>query len=592
MAGKVAAIRDVIGEDNLARQLVHLYDRWRIQRMEKEKEWKELRNYIFATDTTTTTNSSLPWKNKTTLPKITQIRDNLHANYMDALFPNEDWMEWVGDDVDAVAKDKRIAITAYIKNKCRLSGFRETISQCLYDFIDYGNALGEIQWVRDVTVDPDTGEETINYIGPKAVRLSPYDIVFNPAAPTFEDSPKFTRYLKSIGELKKEIRTRPDLQFDEAVLDKGIKLRNTMSSFKMEDLNKAEGYTADGFGTLSEYYGSGLIEVLEFEGDYYNQHTGELYENRIITVIDRVYVLRNIANPSWIGRDTKAHVGWRDRPDNLYGMGPLDNLVGMQYRLDHLENLKADALDMTILPPIAIKGEVEPFTWAPGVTIHVPEDGEVGLLPPNPAAFQVNNEIANLMALMEEMAGAPKQAMGIRTPGEKTAFEVQQLENSSGRIFHHKTNKFEIQFIEKLLNLMLEIARRNMDTGDLVRVMDDDLGVSNFISITKEDITAKGKLRPMGSRHYAARAQLIQNLMGVYNSPVGQLIAPHTSAKSLAKLIEESMGFSKFQIIKENIAVMEQAETQRLMNQVTRTLETEEQTPVEEDMLGDGPIPQ
>ena len=592
MAGKVAAIRDVIDEDNLARQLVALYDRWRIQRLEKEKEWKELRNYIFATDTTTTSNSSLPWKNKTTVPKLTQIRDNLHANYMDALFPNDDWVIWDGDDVDSVAKDKRQAITSYIKNKCRLSGFRETISQCLYDFIDYGNALGDVQWVKDVTIDSVTGEETVNYIGPKFVRLSPYDVVFNPAAPSFEDTPKFTRYLKSIGELKKEIRIRPDLQFDEDVLDKGIKLRNTMSSFKMEDINKAEGYTADGFGSLSEYYGSGLVEVLEFEGDYFNVATGELFENRIITVIDRVYVIRNIVNPSWIGKDTKVHVGWRDRPDNLYGMGPLDNLVGMQYRLDHLENLKADALDMTILPPIGLKGDVEPFTWAPGVTIHIPEDGDVSLLPPNPAAFQVNNEIANLMALMEEMAGAPKQQMGIRTPGEKTAFEVQQLENASGRIFHHKTNKFEIQFIEKALNLMLEIARRNLDTGDVVRVLDDDLGVSTFINITKEDITAKGKLRPMGSRHYAARAQLIQNLMGVYNSPVGQMIAPHTSAKSLAKLIEESMGFSKFQIIKDNIAVMEQAETQRLMNQVSRTLETEEGTPVEEDMLGGGAIPQ
>lgn len=589
MAGKVAAIRDVIGEDNLARQLVFLYDRWRQQRLEKEAEWKELRNYLFATDTSTTTNSDLPWKNKTTLPKLTQIRDNLHANYMDALFPNEDWLIWDGDDADAVAKDKRLAITAYISNKCRLSGFRETISQCLYDFIDYGNAIGEVQWVNDVTKDPVTQEETINYIGPKLVRQSPYDVVFNPSAPSFEDSPKFTRYLKSMGELLKETRTRPDLGFDESVIHKSGQLRKQMSAFRMEDINKADGYTADGFGTLSEYYGSGLVEIIEFEGDYYNTHTGELYENRIITIIDRVYILRNIANPSWIGKDSKAHVGWRDRPDNLYGMGPLDNLVGMQYRLDHLENLKADALDMTILPPIGLKGEVEPFTWAPGVTIHIPEDGEVSLLPPNPAAFQVNNEIANLMMIMEEMAGAPKQAMGIRTPGEKTAFEVQQLENAAGRIFHHKINKFEIQFMEKILNLMLETARRNINTGDVVRVMDDDLGVSNFIAITKEDITAKGKLRPMGSRHYAARAQLIQNLMGVYNSPVGQLIAPHTSAKALAKLIEESMGFSKFQIIKENVAVMEQAETQRLMNQVTRTLQTEEATPVEEDLLGGAP---
>jgi hypothetical protein len=40
-------------------------------------------------------------------------------------------------------------------------------------------------------------------------------------------------------------------------------------------------------------------------------------------------------------------------------MGPLDNLVGMQYRIDHLENLKADVFDLIAFPPLKIKGYVE-----------------------------------------------------------------------------------------------------------------------------------------------------------------------------------------------------------------------------------------
>ena len=115
--------------------------------------------------------------------------------------------------------------------------------------------------------------------------------------------------------------------------------------------------------------------------------------------------------------------------------------------------------------------------------------------------------------------------------------------------------------------------------------MDDDLGVAEFINITKDDITAKGKLRPMGARHYAARAQLMQNLMGVYNSPIGQAIAPHTSNKALARLVEEAMGFERFKLIKDNIAVIEQAETQRLMNQTVKTVQAEDATPVEENMM-------
>lgn len=585
MAGKVAVIQSILNQDNLAKQLAMLYNRWYLQRTEKEGEWRELRNYLFATDTTKTTNSKLPWRNKTTLPKLTQIRDNLHANYMDALFPNDNWLRWEGHSANASVKAKRDAIEAYMKNKLRGGGFRETIAKCLFDYIDYGNVFGEAIWVTEKHIDPATGEEVATYIGPKVLRISPWDHIFNPTAATYKESPKFTRYVKTLGELKKDIKTRPELRFDEAAFAKATDLRKNISNFKMEDVNKALGFTIDGFGSMQEYYQSGLIELLEFEGDIYDEDTDELLESRIITIVDRSYVIRNEMNPSWLGRDNKSHVGWRERPDNLYAMGPLDNLVGLQYRVDHLENLKADALDQTILPPKAIIGDVDPFEWGPNANIHLPEDGKIEILAPNPAAFQVNNEIAVLLAYMEEMAGAPREAMGIRTPGEKTAFEVSELRNAAGRLFQHKVNKFEIEFLEPLLNTMLELSKRNMATSDVVRVMDDDLGVSEFINITKEDITSEGKLRPIGARHYAARAQLIQNMLGIFNSPIGGMIAPHISSKRLAKMVEDYMGFEQFDFISDNAAVFEQAETQRLINQVGQSLETEQATPLEENMI-------
>ena len=579
MAGKVAEIRDLLDRDSMARTLAGLYNQWYIQRNSKEVEWRELRNYLFATDTTTTSNSTLPWKNKTTVPKLTQIRDNLHANYLDALFPNDDWMKWEGYDLEGSTKDKRKAIQAYMSNKLRESGFRETISSLVYDYIDYGNAFGEVTYVDEHHTDLDSDEEITTYRGPKLVRISPFDIVFNPTAPSFNDAPKFTRYVKSIGELKKDLKYRPDLKYDEAIFNKVVKIRQSISSFRKEDVNKAEAFLVDGFGSLQEYYQSGMVELLEFEGDYYNQATGELEENRVITIIDRSYILKNEVNPSWLGKDTKTHVGWRERPDNLYAMGPLDNLVGMQYRVDHLENLKADALDLTIHPPLKIKGDVEPFNWGPEETIHIPEDGDVTAMPPNPAAFQVNNEIASLLQVMEEMAGSPKESMGIRTPGEKTAFEVQQLQNAASRIFQHKVNRFEREFLEPVLNVMLEQSRHYIDTTELTRVMDDDLGVMDFLSITKEDLTARGKLRPIGARHYAMRAQLLQNILGVFNSPIGAIIQPHISSKRIAEMVEEYMGFEKYDFIGEYVGLFEQGEQQKIVQQVQKQLQQEAQAP-------------
>jgi hypothetical protein len=193
--------------------------------------------------------------------------------------------------------------------------------------------------------------------------------------------------------------------------------------------------------------------------------------------------------------------------------------------------------------------------------------------------IQSDNAIQLLEQRMEMYAGAPREAMGIRTAGEKTAFEVQQLQNAAGRIFQEKATTFEIELLEKLLNAMLEVSARNLDKNDVVRVIDDDLGVQQFMTITKDDITASGKLRPIGARHFAAQAQLVQNLQGMSSSVLWQVVAPHLSGKKLAGLIEDVLGLQRFQLFSPNVAVFEQQETQRLANQAGEDLNVEQGMP-------------
>lgn len=127
---------------------------------------------------------------------------------------------------------------------------------------------------------------------------------------------------------------------------------------------------------------------------------------------------------------------------------------------------------------------------------------------------------------------------------------------------------------------MLETSKRNLDYKDVVRVMDNDLGVEQFMEITKDDITASGKLRPIGARHFAAQAQLMQNLTGLANSAVWQAVAPDLSRKNLCSLLEDIMGLRRYGLFSPNAAVFESQETQRLVNQAGEDLEVEMQTPV------------
>lgn len=582
MAGKTIDMKLIISPDNVATEIADRWRLWNQQRVGKLEEWKELRNYLFATDTRKTSNSSLPWKNSTTVPKLTQIRDNLHANYMAALFPQNKWMRWSGDDRESNSKAKREVIQAYMENKVRQSEFEITMSKLVLDYIDYGNCFATVDYETNYT-ELESGELIPAYIGPSVVRISPYDIVFNPVAAEFKKSPKIIRSLLTLGEVKKMVEENPDKEYMSKVFDRMIGTRNAIQGYSDSDLHKNDGFIVDGFGSIREYYESDYVEILTFYGDIYDKATNTFLKNRIIKVVDRSYILHDVPNPSWLGTSPIFHVGWRERPDNLYAMGPLDNLVGMQYRIDHLENLRADVFDQIAFPVIKIKGDVEDFDFQPGSRIYCGDEGDVSYLVPDATALAADNQIAMLENRMEQLAGAPREAMGIRTPGEKTAFEVSSLQNAAGRIFQNKTQHFEKIFVEPILNAMLEAARRNMDASDIIRVFDDELGIMVFETITKEDITAKGKIVPMGARHFAERAQRLQNLQQLWQIKAQDpSVSAHMSGKEFARILAEELGEKN--LFAENISVYETYETQKTAQEVQLIADEENQIAMEQGL--------
>ena len=553
---EVLDIEYLLNPDNLAGEISKKFDLWNSLRQEWVQEKKELRNYLYATDTSTTTNKKLPWSNSTTTPKLTQIYDNLKANYTAALFPNTNWMRWEADDRES--QRKATVVQAYMQNKLRQGKFEYVVDRLIDDFILYGNCFATVEFESEY--NDVNGEIIPAYIGPRITRISPHDIVFNPTASHFEKTPKIIRSVVTLGEVK-EMMQNGDNSLA-GVFDKMLNNRKEVSI--ASGFDKQDGYVADGFSSIQQYYGSDYVEILTFYGDIYDTNEDVLKVNRKITIVDRAYVIGDEEIASWLGKTPIFHSGWRSRPDNLYAMGPLDNLVGMQYRIDHLENLKADVFDQIALPMLKIRGDVEDFDYEPGGRIYMGEEGDVAPLVPDATALQADLQIQQLENKMEELAGAPRQAMGIRTPGEKTAFEVQTLQNAASRIFQHKASKFEAEFVEPVLNSMLESSRRNLQEADAIRVLDDETGATLFKSITKEDITAKGKLIPMGARHFAERAQRLQNLNQMLQIKAADpSIGAHLSGKKAAELIAYELG--EEQLYGENIAIEEQKNLQTAM---------------------------
>ena len=554
------------------------YTEWKAARSTAEARWKETTQYLYATSTRETSNGDVGgidseqqtgWSHSTHIPKLTQIYDNLMANYRFALFPNEKWFKFIGEDQESVNVDKRNVAESYLRTKHRLNGFEEVIGELLADWGIYGNCFAEVTYEQKAEMED--GEMYVDYVGPSVRRISPYDIVFNPMASSFANTPKIVRSVKTMGAFLRELEENPTREYDKEVVEKVKQCRSPAFLAGAGESDKGSQLTYQGFGNWTQYVQSGYVEILDFYGDIYDPVKGELMKDQVITVVDRMWILRKDKIATRTGKPMIFHAGWRTRPDNLWAMGPLDNLIGMQYQINHLENARADAMDQWITPTRIIVGDVDEdgvTPGAPGGEYRIPTgEGSVTNLAPDTTILSADFQIDTKMQMMEILVGSPREAMGFRTPGEKTAFEVSSLENAASRNFQNKIALFE-KTLEKIINAELEMGRTYLDGEDVINVPDESLGqrVDVFQSITKNDLRNNGKLVPQGARHFARQQQLIANATQLIQlASADPMVMQHFPSKRLAQVYEDLLGLDNLELFQAFGRVFEQQELQQLM---------------------------
>jgi len=529
-------------ESSLAAYIATLWMQWKGARSLAESRWTETKKYTFATSTRETTNVQNEHCNSTHRPKLYNIYNNLLVNTDFSLFPHRNWLEFYGTDEESSSKPKRDAALAYLNTKHRLSGFNKTMRSLISDWLIYGNCFAGLEYVTETTEDPVTGEVVGAYMGPRPYRISPYDIVFNPKAIDFLHSPKIIKVRKSIGELEREAQENPSMGYSPEIIQRMKDDRIAMQASEF-DGELENSFVADGYGSSSEYYNSGFVIIYEFYGDIYDRETDTFLKNYMISVADGRYVLRKEPLNTFTGTPHIYQGVWKQRPDNLWGFGPLDNLIGLQYRINHLENAKADAFDQMLDPDMVIKGDVEVEKVGAATFYYVPEQGDVRPLAPDTTVLSADLQIQQIERDMEEYAGAPREAVGIRSPGEKTATEFNGLTNAASRVFEYQTNVFS-DFLEEVVNAELELARTNLNTSDVISIVDNDFGVESFVQITREDLTSNGKVIPVGAREYKRKQQLQQQLALFYQTGLADPeVLQHYPSIKLAEMWAEILDF-------------------------------------------------
>lgn len=587
MAGEsIDLFSSIIGNpDMMANEIASIYTQWWTARASYRQRYAEVLEYLEATDTRTTSNDANGHGHNTHRPKLTHIYDNLKSNYSQGIMPNSRWFQFDGEDNQGVSQDVKDTIEAYLRTKHRLSKFRKAANEIINDWI-LGECFAQVTYVNESHTDADSVVQP-GYQGPRLVRIDPDAIVYNIHAKSFASSPKIIRTVKTLGEAARDIEEQPELAYQREVWDKVISNRQQFADIGAEDIQAGAQALLSGFGDYATYIKGNQIEFLEFYGDFYDVDNNKLYKNHVITVVDRMYVIRQQPVDTWNGRPMIFHGRYRKRANNLVGMGALENLVGMQYYINHLENAKADAFDDMLIPDRVIIGDVnEEITGEKGeVTYYVALGGDVKNLAPETTVLNADFKIREIEDKMELYAGAPSQAVGVRSPGEKTKFEIATLENNRSRFYQFNLQEFESDVMEEIINAEVQLARKYLASStDTIRLEDPTTGAKIFQKIRAQDITANGKLVPKGARHFIRQSQLTQNLVQLEQIILAAdpEIRQHFPSVKMARLLEELLEFEEFSLVQEYGRIPEQLKATQLQNAAQSQVQQESLVPLED----------
>tara|TARA_B100000519_G_C14199864_1_gene417314 strand:+ start:68 stop:928 length:861 start_codon:yes stop_codon:yes gene_type:complete len=248
----------------------------------------------------------------------------------------------------------------------------------------------------------------------------------------------------------------------------------------------------------------------------------------------------------------------------------------MQYRIDHLENLKADVFDVIAQPVFFIKGDdvQEPSEgYRPGATYYGGVDSDVRTITPDATALNADNQIALYQRMMEEMAGAPPETRGIRTPGEKTAFEVSKLDQNATMMFVDKARIFE-RMLESMLKESFELMLLNFDIEDYKEIFGDEAEDLGLRALSMESELSRGEFQAIGARHWTRRNRETLEINNFMSGPMQDpKIRAHVSGIALADYWERKLNLEDEGIVEENAGVKEDVRLQAIAQEEAQRLQ-------------------
>ena len=411
-----------IRSDQLAVALANKFRLMMLARQARFTLWTELHDFAMQTDTSDTSNAT-SWKNNIAVPVIPYILDVLTAQYYRILFPQKDWFEVVPHDILKNAQKAKF-VKAYLLRQFAQLNVQPKLREVIRETVLYGNSLcGFVEQ------------------GGKLVFVKPpiQDWCRDVFAQNFDNSFLACRFRVPYASLfslypEDKVRRMGDIYKDSELYTSWLKNRNLM-------IEKYNPFLTDRLNQR------GFAELIYFYGDFYNEETQEILKDRLIIVGNGTTILYNeecLDKPF-------VQAQYRETLDDGYGTG-LENLTGIAWHINKLQNNIADVMDIIANPICVVKSENDvKFNYVPNAQIQMSREDSIEFISPDHSVLNQYKQIDFLFEMAKKVSGAQEEKIGQRQPGEKTATEVTLLSQGADNLFEHFAKQFEYFVIIPLL---------------------------------------------------------------------------------------------------------------------------------------------
>lgn len=328
------------------------------------------------------------------------------------------------------------------------------------------------------------------------------------------------------------------------------------------------------------------VEILEFWGTIPSELVpGDGARNRVITVANERYLLRNRPNPFWNGKKPFLNYSPMRDPHNFFAPGKAEISQKLQIVANRFTNQVLDALDIFIDPIFFYNRdsglETRNLMMQPGK--FIPMDGAPGdqIFPliPNLQGVQAGTEQSQMVwRWMQAGTGIVEDvAMGI--PGNRqTAREFLGRQESVATRLIMEARIAEEMFLEPLANAFNELDEQFLETPKEIAIIGDAAitdpitGMpiqSTMDTISAMDMVPSYRARAQGAQSRLNRATKQQNLVLLMQAAsANPQVAMTVNWVNFFRLIfrEFEMGPNINDLINENAILMQQMQMAGFQN--------------------------